>query len=211
MGLRGACVATSRPSIESREHSRDTTMSDAVREHPNDVVAPRVERARLRSREVARLAPRDAAIRPLSPFLFPPVWFAAVLALMLVLHFWLPLAQWNLGMSRWWGIPFTGAGILILMAGLQRLGTRTTLHPFEVPSVLITGGAFRWSRNPLYTGMLLSQLGAAIMLGSLSPLIAIPLFVWVLRTRFIDHEERMLEQRFGAAYRDYRRRVRRWL
>jgi protein-S-isoprenylcysteine O-methyltransferase Ste14 len=145
------------------------------------------------------------------PLLLPPACFAGLLALMLALHFALPLAQWNRGATRWWGIPFTIAGVLLLAAALERFASRTTRNPFEKPTVLVTDGAFRFSRNPMYTGMLLSLVGAAIMLGSLSSLVAVPLYVAIFRARFIDHEERVLEQLFGAEYRAYRRRVRRWL
>jgi protein-S-isoprenylcysteine O-methyltransferase Ste14 len=143
--------------------------------------------------------------------LLPPACFAGLLTLMLVLHFVLPLAQWNRGASRWWGIPFTAAGVLLLAAALRRFGSRTTRHPFEKPSLLVTDGAFRLSRNPMYAGMLLSLVGAAIMLGSLSPWVAVPLYVAIFQSRFIAHEERALEASFGDAYRAYRRRVRRWL
>jgi protein-S-isoprenylcysteine O-methyltransferase Ste14 len=143
--------------------------------------------------------------------LLPPAWFVALNALMLLLHFALPIAQWNVGMARWWGIPFTVAGAAMLAAALRRFARRTTLHPFERPARLVTDGVFRVSRNPMYTGMLLSLVGVAIMLGSLSPLVAIPIYVAVIRARFIDHEERVLEQCFDADYQRYRGRVRRWL
>jgi protein-S-isoprenylcysteine O-methyltransferase Ste14 len=63
----------------------------------------------------------------------------------------------------------------------------------------------------MYTGLLLSIVGAVIMLGSATPALAIPFFVGLMQTRFIAHEERVLERSFGEAYRVYRNRVRRWL
>ena len=53
--------------------------------------------------------------------------------------------------------------------------------------------------------------GIFVVLGSLSPLVAIPPFIALIRTRFIAVEERMLEEAFGDAYRDYMKRVRRWI
>jgi protein-S-isoprenylcysteine O-methyltransferase Ste14 len=139
------------------------------------------------------------------------VWFALALASMLVLHWSVPVVQWNLGASRWAGLPFVGAGIALVAGGVRRFSSHTTLHPFREASELVTTGGFAWSRNPMYTGLVLSLLGAAILLGSLSSAACIPPFVLLLRLRFIAHEERALEARFGDAYRRYRRRVRRWL
>ena len=63
----------------------------------------------------------------------------------------------------------------------------------------------------MYTGMLISLVGAFVMLGSLTPLLIIPLFFWCIRSRFIAYEEQALERRFGEEYRAYKARVRRFL
>jgi protein-S-isoprenylcysteine O-methyltransferase Ste14 len=151
------------------------------------------------------------AERSVVRFGLPPAYYAAHMAAMPLLHFALPLAQWNFGMMRWWGFPFAVFGIVLVVAAVRRFGSRTTLHPFERPSFLITEGPYRFGRNPMYTGLAASLVGAGIMLGTLSPLLAIPLFVVLMRVRFIAYEERALEACFGDEYRVYRRRVRRWL
>ena len=63
----------------------------------------------------------------------------------------------------------------------------------------------------MYLSMMLGLLGIFVVLGSLTPLAVIPLFFLVIRTRFVAAEERKLEETFGDAYRNYTRRVRRWL
>lgn len=141
----------------------------------------------------------------------PPAYYVATLAGMLILHFACPVVQWNLGMSRLTGLPFALLGIVFVVTSVRQFRCVTTLMPFEQPSALVTRGFFRVSRNPMYTGLLLSILGAVIMLGSATPALAIPLFVGLMQTRFIAHEERVLERSFGEAYRAYRKRVRRWL
>ena len=78
-------------------------------------------------------------------------------------------------------------------------------------TTLVTEGPYHYSRNPMYAGLALTLAGLALVLGSLSPLIVPPIFVWWITTRFIQKEEAMLEQRFGAQYLDYKQRVRRWL
>lgn len=140
-----------------------------------------------------------------------PIWFFGHVVAMLGLHFAAPGLQWNVGASRWWGLPLTVAGFLLVVVGERRFRPVTTLAPYEAPSVLVTDGLHRYSRNPMYLGLLVSLVGGWIMLGSLSPGLAVVAFYALLRAYFIDHEERVMEARFGEAYRAYRRRVRRWL
>ena len=51
----------------------------------------------------------------------------------------------------------------------------------------------------------------AMLLGTLGPWLPIPLLVWILQANFIQGEERFLEELFGAQYRAYKNRVRRWI
>ena len=140
-----------------------------------------------------------------------PAWFAVHLLFMVALHFAVPLVQWNLGMSRWWGAPIAAVGFTLVCVAAWRFAPVTTLRPDEEPSVLVTDGLHRWSRNPMYLGMLLGMVGGFVMLGSLSPVVALPVFVAFVDTRYVEHEERALEERFGDAYRAYKQRVPRWL
>ena len=63
----------------------------------------------------------------------------------------------------------------------------------------------------MYTGLVLVLLGCAALLCTLWPLPVIPVFVWLITSRFIVHEERMMERVFGDDYRAYRQRTRRWI
>ena len=130
---------------------------------------------------------------------------------MLALHLLWPVYRWNFGMTRWWGLPIVVAGFVLVVGSAGRFAPRTTLRPDETPSLLVTDGFHRYSRNPMYTGMLISLVGGFVMLGSATPVLLIPLFFWCIRTRFIAYEEQMLEWRFGDEYRAYKRRVRRFL
>jgi protein-S-isoprenylcysteine O-methyltransferase Ste14 len=63
----------------------------------------------------------------------------------------------------------------------------------------------------MYLGLLILLTGFAIFMGSLTPLMMLPLFVMVMNSQQILHEERVLEEKFGEEYLVYKRRVRRWL
>lgn len=144
--------------------------------------------------------------------LIPPVYFLAAVLVMIALHYYWPLAYWLAD-------PYTYIGAVPILAGLWLAGSgayyfrklKTPIRPFERPTALVVEGPFKYTRNPMYLGLVLILLGTGIWLGSATPFLAIPPFIWLLRERFIKVEERSLERLFGARYRDYKGRVRRWL
>jgi protein-S-isoprenylcysteine O-methyltransferase Ste14 len=109
------------------------------------------------------------------------------------------------------GIIITCAIALALWALLQFFREGTEVRPDRPDSVLLTGGPYRFSRNPLYVVLTLVQITAAIWLDNLWILLLTPLSVVVITRYAISREERYLERLFGAEYLAYKRRVRRWL
>jgi protein-S-isoprenylcysteine O-methyltransferase Ste14 len=143
----------------------------------------------------------------------PPTYFAAALAAgMLLREVSLPL---SIG-ARAATVP-VGAGFLALGATLAVAGVaavvrhHTTIVPHRAVSRLLTAGIYRISRNPMYTGLAIAYLGAALLIGSWWPLVTWPLALLAVRRVVIEPEERYLAGRFGQAYLDYQARVRRWL
>ncbi|OIO96268.1 MAG: hypothetical protein AUK03_04195 [Anaerolineae bacterium CG2_30_64_16] len=63
----------------------------------------------------------------------------------------------------------------------------------------------------MYLGFVLILLGLAIVLGSLTPFVIIPIFAVVMDRVFIVVEEWMLAEKFGREWVDYRTKVRRWV
>lgn len=80
-----------------------------------------------------------------------------------------------------------------------------------VPETLVTDGPYRWSRNPMLLGGLLILVGAAALLGSFASFAPVPVYAWICQRSFVIPEERILAERFGPAYLEYRSRVRRWI
>lgn len=145
-------------------------------------------------------------------FLPPPAIYLLFLALAWLLH-WL----WHLALPRnlWthyfgWGLIDAGV-LLMLWAGLLMLWRKTTVNPYGKPARLLEEGPFRFSRNPIYLADSLIYCGIALLWGSLWPWLLLPLVIHVMQRAVIKHEERLLVQLFGEAYRSYCARVRRWL
>ena len=81
----------------------------------------------------------------------------------------------------------------------------------EEPAGLVSGGPYRFSRNPLSVSLLLLYLGLAFQINSSWPLILfLPLLI-VNHYGVVLREERYLEAKFGDTYRNYRAAVRRWI
>jgi protein-S-isoprenylcysteine O-methyltransferase Ste14 len=144
----------------------------------------------------------------------PPLVFLVTTVAMLGAAAFLPRSDlatpWN------WAL----GAILMLIAGLvgppaiwrfRKAGTMVNPVAIEKASVLVTGGVYRWSRNPMYLAMV-ALLGAVVAFTA-QPWLILGVVVFVLFiTRFqIIPEERAMRKRFGAAYQAYCSEVRRWL
>lgn len=104
------------------------------------------------------------------------------------------------------------AGLLGGTALLSFFIARTTYKPHqpERTCALVTTGVYRWSRNPMYLGLVLMLIALYLTLSAWWGVLFVPLFVLWLQRFQIRVEERVLSQRFGQQYMDYCNRVRRW-
>ena len=105
----------------------------------------------------------------------------------------------------WAGFSFMGWGFF----RFKSVGTTTTL--VDPVSHLVSDGAFRFSRNPMYVGFVSLLLGGAIMFDSVPFLVATIVMFFHLDRYVIPREESYLRAEFGKTYADYCARVRRWL
>ncbi len=124
------------------------------------------------------------------------------------------LPGWALPVPVWLAVSILALGLLLNLLPKWTFGrVRTTVNPLRPASttVLVTGGLYRYSRNPMYLGQALVLLGALLLLRNALPLLVVPLFVaWITRLQIVP-EERVLAARFGARYEAFRSQVRRWL
>ena len=106
------------------------------------------------------------------------------------------------GVALWLGLD--GAAMLhFRRAGTSMAGAR--------PTALVTSGPYRFTRNPMYLGMACLYIAFAVAFGVIWALIVLPVVLVAVDRLLIAREEPQLEAEFGESYRDYKRRVRRWL
>jgi protein-S-isoprenylcysteine O-methyltransferase Ste14 len=150
------------------------------------------------------------------PFLHMPVPWVFVLAFLLGvgLQFLLPLRSASSMLS---GLALV-AGLVLFTAGAVIAGwglvifhqLRTTTTPGENPNSLVTSGPYRFTRNPMYLGLVLAYIGEQGMLVLTWPLLFLVLTIGYVNWFVIPVEEASLRA-FGPAYDAYRARVRSWI
>ena len=142
-----------------------------------------------------------------------------VLMLLFAVTMWLlSMSAPSLTLALPWRIPVAlilwSAGIAIALAALfEFLRAKTTVNPLtpEAAAAMVTSGIYRYSRNPMYVGLLLALIGWDVWLSHLLAFALLPFFILYINRFQIEPEERALSTKFGGLFRDYRRSVRRWL
>ena len=154
---------------------------------------------------------RDAAVvRFPPPFLFLISIGAGVLMSRFV-HPWpVPglegLARAAVGLA----VVFTGVGLAFAALGLfKRAGQEP--EPWKPTPSIVSGGIYRYTRNPMYVALGVVQIGVGLGVGNLW-IVALTALSWVaVYVVAVRPEEAYLEGKFGDEYRRYRARVRRWI
>lgn len=144
--------------------------------------------------------------------IYPPIWLLLGLAAIFVCHKYFPGPRFTSLTAQVFGVLWIviGLGLLLFANGrFSRAGTGVI--PFRNVSALVTDGIYRYTRNPMYLGMVAILLGGAIAVGASTALVIAPLFAVIVEWRFIRPEEAMLRGLFSQEYVAYCSRVRRWL
>ncbi len=147
-----------------------------------------------------------------TPAIVPPIYFIVSIAAMILLNSFAAIGRWLYAPWRYFGILVILMGFMLTLANLKlflKLGTPP--RPGLRAKKLVTDGAFRFSRNPMYLGFITMLAGVAILLGSFSPLFVIPVFALILHSGFVLREEKWMEKWFGDSYLEYKKKTPRWI
>lgn len=140
----------------------------------------------------------------------PPRVAMALVLLAGCAHLLAPVTLWRAPVGPALALVLAGFLTMLHAWWLFRLA-RTPICPTARATTLITGGVYAFSRNPMYLGIFVMLLGVALVAGTVPFYLAALVFFAVIDRVFCPFEERQLEAMFGATYRSYRSRVRRWI
>ena len=111
------------------------------------------------------------------------------------------------------GLIVTTLGFIILCSCIYAFikDSKGTISPADPTKDLVTKGLYKYSRNPMYVGIVTILLGETIYFQS-KRLLFYSLLIFILFNLFIKYiEEPRLRRDFGERYQDYKERVRRWM
>ncbi|MEC3966918.1 isoprenylcysteine carboxylmethyltransferase family protein [Flagellimonas halotolerans] len=133
--------------------------------------------------------------------------------LMYVLDKFLPIGEFEFFGKQELAMFLSGLGVLvILISVIQFFITKTTVDPLnpKKTSKLVTNGIYKFTRNPMYLGMLLFLLAFGLKLGNAFNTLIAAGFVSYMNRFQIKPEEKVLAKMFGKDYNIYCKLTRRW-
>ena len=142
----------------------------------------------------------------------PPLIYAGALAAGLLANrrYRIPFLPRRLARKLGW--PLVACGLAVGFLGAREMRrAETNLDPRKPATTMVTGGPFRYTRNPLYLSMTLIYGGIAAVANALPAALLLPIVLHLMRRGVIEREERYLERKFGEEYLRYKESVRRWI
>lgn len=111
-------------------------------------------------------------------------------------------------------VCLVAAGLALDISGLLAFRkAKTTFNPLAPnrSTSIVQSGLYRFTRNPMYLGMVLELLGLCVYFANPLTVAAVVAFVAYITHFQIIPEERLLLEKFGEPYAQYTQSVRRWL
>jgi protein-S-isoprenylcysteine O-methyltransferase Ste14 len=101
-------------------------------------------------------------------------------------------------------------GLTLVMAIILFRSGHAVVGQKQRPNRVVTTGAFRYVRHPLYLASILTYLGLTVSTASLFSFILL-VVIWIFHNYIASYEERLLETKFGDEYRRYKQKTGKWV
>ncbi|MGN6469304.1 MAG: methyltransferase family protein [Rhizobiaceae bacterium] len=148
-------------------------------------------------------------------FPWPPILYVAAILASVALSWAAPLPWLSeplAGMLLVAGVALSVAAIAMVVTAIHTLHKAKTTVRLDWPAQsLVQNGPYSISRNPIYLGNTLFMIGIGLAAGMLWFILLGIVAAFFTQKLAIEREEPHLDQRFGKKYRDYCKRVRRWI
>ena len=148
-------------------------------------------------------------------FPWPPVLYGVAILLGAISSWllptpWLPSPASDMLVAV--GVLLIAAALFIDYRAMRTLAAaETTIMPNRASAHLVTSGPFSFTRNPIYLANTMITIGAGLAFGIVWFLPLAIIAAVATQQMAILREERHLEARFGKAFREYGKKVRRWI
>ena len=142
----------------------------------------------------------------------PPFIYAGSLATGLLANRFFRLRFLPRRLARTLGPLLIFCGFLVGLLGLREVRRAgSNVDPYKPVTAVVTGGPYRFTRNPMYLGFTLMYLGISALANALLPVLLLPAILQLMKRGVIEREERYLERKFGEEYLQYKASARRWV
>lgn len=143
---------------------------------------------------------------------FPPALYAGALLMGLLLSFVFPIDVLPRAIALLLGALAVGCAGLIASSAFRAMNrAQTAINPAQPTTAIVSDGAFRLSRNPIYVSLTLLYVGIALLFSAFWALLLLPPLLAIMQIGVVEREEIYLERKFGDEYLRYKARVRRWI
>ena len=142
----------------------------------------------------------------------PPLIYAGALAFGLLANrrYHIPFLPRRLARTLGW--PLVACGLAVGFLGEREMRrAETNTNPYKPATSVVTGGPFRFTRNPLYLSMTLIYGGISALANALPAALLLLVVLRLMRRGVIEREERYLERKFGDEYIEYKVGTPRWI
>ncbi len=150
--------------------------------------------------------------QPKKSIIKPPHIAFTLLFLSWFVDYLFPQFRFIFGNYRYIGlIVFVGGLSITFYSFYLFKKNKTPILPGQKPTFVVMEGPYKFTRNPMYLGVLTGLLGSSIYFGNLLTFISPIIFFLTMNFFYITREEKLMEQIFGQQYLDYKIKVRRWI
>ena len=141
----------------------------------------------------------------------PPFLFLGGLIISVFLHMRYPVPLFPGKASKVPGLALIAIAIALFVTALRTMRQAgTNVNPTMPATAVVVTGPYRFTRNPIYFAFSILYTGITFAVNTLWGIVTLPFVLLLINRGVIDREERYLERKFGAQYRQYKERVHRW-